>query len=107
MGHGRDQVVPRYEVDDGIPVGGFTGARSFSPLESGRTFIDFRPFYRSQQIDGNDISTTISTNGIDFGLTWDNRDFPTNPARGQSVTLALSRDFGAFDSSDSWTVLQA
>ena len=107
IGHGRDQVVPRYEVLDGIPIGGFTGARSLNPLESGRAFVDFRPFYRSQQIDGDDISTTISTNGVDLGLTWDNRDFPTNPARGQNVTLALSRDFGAFNSSDSWTVWQA
>jgi hypothetical protein len=105
-GHGRDQIVPRYELIDGLPVGGFTGARSLNPLDSGRAFVDFRPFYRSQQIDGNDLSTTISTNGIDLGLTWDNRDFPTNPARGQSVTLALSRDFGAFNSSDAWTVWQ-
>jgi hypothetical protein len=106
IGHGRDQVVPRYEVVDGLPVGGFTGARSLNPLASGRSFVDFRPFYRSQQIDGNDVSTTISTNGVDLGLTWYNRDFPTNPARGQSVSLGLSRDFGALNSSDSWTVWQ-
>ena len=77
-----------------------------NPLESGRSFVDLRPFYRSQEIDGDDLSTTISTNGVDLGLTWDNRDFPPNPARGQSVTLGVSRDFGLFDSSDSWTVLQ-
>jgi hypothetical protein len=107
LGHGRDQVVPRYELVDGLPVGGFTGARSLNPLASSRTFVDVRPFYRSQQIDGDDVSATVSTNGIDFGLTWDNRDFPTNPARGQSVSLALSRDFGAFNSSDTWTVWHA
>jgi hypothetical protein len=88
IGHGRDQVVPRYELLDGLSVGGFTSARSLDPLASGRAFVDFRPFYRSQQIDGDNISTTISINGIDLGLTWDNRDFPTNPARGQSVSLA-------------------
>jgi hypothetical protein len=107
IGHGRDQIVPRYEMVDGLPIGGFTGAESLNPLKSGRAFVDFRPFYRSQEIDGDDVSTTISTNGIDLGLTWDNRDFPTNPARGQSVSLAVSRDFGAFNSSEPWTVLQA
>jgi outer membrane protein assembly factor BamA len=106
-GHGREQVVPRYDVVDGLPVGGFTGARSLNPLESGRAFVDFRLFYRSQEITGDDVSSTISTNGVDLGLTWDNRDFPPNPARGQSVTLGLSRDFGAFNSSSSWTVRQA
>jgi len=107
IGHGRDEVLPRYDVIDGLAVGGFTGARSLNPLESGRSFVDLRPFYRSQEIDGDDLSTTISTNGLDLGLTWDNRDFPVNPARGQSVTLGVSQDFGLFDSSDSWTVLQA
>ena len=106
IGHGREEVIPRYEVVDGLAIGGFTGARSLSPLQSGRTFVDLRPFYRSQEIDGDDLSTTISTNGVDLGLRWDNRDFPFNPARGQSVTLGVSRDFGLFDSSDPWTVLQ-
>jgi hypothetical protein len=106
LGHGRDQIIPRYELVDGLPIGGFTGARSLNPLDSGRTFVDFRPFFRSQQIDGDDISTTVSTNGIDVGLAWDNRDFPINPARGQGVSLMLSQDFGAFNSSDSWTVWQ-
>ncbi len=106
-GHGRTQIVPRYKVVDGLAVGGFTGARSLNPLASGRAFIDVRPFYRSQEIDGDDVSRTVSTNGTDLGLTWDNRDFPVNPSRGQSVALGLSRDFGAFNSSDSWTVMQA
>jgi hypothetical protein len=105
IGHGREEILPRYDVVDGLAVGGFTGAASLNPLESGRSFVDFRPFYRSQEIDGDDLS--ISTNGVDLGLTWDNRDFPANPARGQSVTLGVSRDFGLLDSSGSWTVLQA
>ena len=107
IGHGRDQVIPDYELVDGIPVGGFTGARSLNPLDSGRTFVDFRPFYRSQEIDGDDVQTTINTNGLDLGLTWDNRDFPHNPARGQSIRLAFSQDFGWFNSSGPWTVWQA
>ena len=106
IGDGREQVLPAYDVVDGVAVGGFTGAKALNPLQSGRTFVDLRPFYRSQEIDGDDVSTTVSTNGVEFGLTWDNRDFRPNPARGQSVALGVSRDFGLFDSSDSWTVLQ-
>jgi hypothetical protein len=107
IGHGRDQIIPHYDIVDGLPVGGFSGAASLNPLRSGRAFVDVRPFYRSQEIDGSDVRAEINTNGIDFGLTWDNRDFPINPARGQSVTLGLSRDFGAFNSSSSWTFWQA
>lgn len=107
IGSGGEQVVPNYKLVDGLAVGGFTGARSLNPLESGRSFIDVRPFYRSQEIDGDDLATTINTNGLDLGLTWDNRDFPNNPARGQSVALAYSRDFGLFNSSGAWSVWQA
>lgn len=71
--------MPGYDVLDGLAVGGLTGVRSLNPLESGRSFVDLRPFYRAQEIDGDDLSTTISTNGVDLGLDWDNRDFPPNP----------------------------
>ena len=105
IGDGRE-VLPRYDVVDGLAVGGFTGAQALNPLQSGRTFVDLRPFYRSQQIESHGVSTTVSTNGLEFGLTWDNRDFPRNPAHGQSVALGVSRDFGLFDSEGSWSVLQ-
>jgi len=36
---------------------------------------------------------------------YDNRDFPTNPEKGSLLKLRLWRDFGWFDSDDSWTVV--
>ncbi len=107
IGHGRDQIIPDYEVLDGLLYSGATGGTSLNPLESGRSFFELRPFYRSQEIDGTHTDEKLRTNGIDLGYFWENRDFPPNPSRGNALTLKLSRDFGLLNSSESWTVLQA
>ncbi len=107
IGHGRDQVIPEYEVRDGLLVSGATGGTSLNPLESGRSFVAIRPFQRSLDIDSDDFTGDIRTNGVDLIFFWDNRDFPYNPSDGNGVRLQVSRDFGFFDSSDSWTVVQA
>jgi hypothetical protein len=107
VGHGRDQIIPDYDVLDGFLYSGATGGESWNPLESGRSFIDLRPFYRSQEVDGESVNGELRTNGIDLAYFWDNRDFRNNPSRGNALTLKLSRDFGLLDSSESWTVLQA
>lgn len=103
MGHGQDQVISEYRQSRGMLESGATGATSLNPFASGRTFLELRPFYRSQQIDGDYISSTNRTNGIDLSLFWDNRDFPVNPAAGNSLRVRFSRDFGILGSSSSWS----
>ncbi|MCU0839610.1 MAG: BamA/TamA family outer membrane protein [Rhodospirillales bacterium] len=108
VGSGEEQIIPDYQLDRGLLVGGATGAKSFNPLASGRTFASLRPFYRNQQIDTEDIDQDeFRTNGIDVAMFWDNRDFPPNPSQGQGVRFEWSRDFGLFDSNASWTALEA
>ncbi|WP_171060838.1 hypothetical protein [Poseidonocella sp. HB161398] len=107
IGHGRDQIIPDYKVLDGALYSGATGAASLDPFESGRSFFEIRPFQRALDIDGEDFDGDIRTNGVDVAYFWDNRDFPYNPSAGNGVRLQYSRDFGLFDSSDSWTVVQA
>ena len=82
-----------------------TGGRSLNPFESGQCFLELRPFYRSLEIDGDHIDEDLKTNGLDFALFWDNRDFFSNPSKGNSLKVRISRDFGWFNSSDSWTNL--
>jgi len=103
-GYGRDHLINEYVVHGGILESGASGGKSWDPVESGKTFLQVRPFYRSQQINGDDIDTKQKTNGFDFSVLWDNRDFHPNPSRGNSVIVKASRDFGWFDSSNSWTV---
>ncbi len=82
IGHGKDEIIGTFRMERGLLVSGATGGDSWNPLVSGKTYLEMRPFYRSQQIDGDEIDDTTKTNGIDFSFFWDNRDFFANPSRG-------------------------
>ncbi len=107
MGHGKDQIISTYEVDRGMLKSGATGARSWNPLASGKTYLELVPFYRALKAESDDIGDfELRTNGVDFSIYWDNRDFPANPSQGHSLRAKVSRDFDRFNSSNSWTAYQ-
>ena len=56
--------------------------------------------------DGDAVDEDFKTNGLDFEVFWDNRDYFQNPSRGQGVFFRVSRDFGWLDSDESWTNLE-
>ncbi len=102
IGHGRDEIIGRYQIEDGLLVSGPTGGTSMNPLESGNTFLEVRPFYRWLQVDADDFDTDLKSNGLDFSVFWDNRDFYANPTRGFGLRGRHSRDFGWLDSNNAW-----
>jgi outer membrane protein assembly factor BamA len=106
IGGGRDEIITTYKMQDGLLISEPKGGTSVNPFKSGRSYLQLRPFYRSQQIEGDDVDAKTKTNGFDFSLYVDNRDFYANPSRGFSLMGKASRDFGWFDSSDSWTNLE-
>ena len=106
IGHGRDEIITTYKIKDGLLISEPRGGASLNPFKSGRSYLELRPFYRSQEIDGDDVDTTVKTNGLDLSLFWDNRDFAANPSKGFGLRGKVSRDFGWFNSSDSWTNLE-
>ena len=107
IGSGRDQVLPAYRFSEGLLVGGASGGRAFNPLSSGRTYVEVMPFYRSMNIRNDDLDSALNTNGLDFSLFWDNRNYPANPSSGSGLSLKVTRDFGWANSSGSWTALNA
>ncbi len=118
IGAGKESPPHRYITRDGLLVDGSTHQGSWNPRTSGRTLIYFRPFYqrRTMEIDALNVGLIppeaglqegdepdISTNGIEVGIKYDNRDFTPNPAQGSLSQFRVTRDFGWFDSSNSWT----
>ncbi|MCF6312535.1 MAG: hypothetical protein L3J39_08790 [Verrucomicrobiales bacterium] len=106
IGHGKNDILHTYHVRNGLLPDDkdITGGEAFNPFTSGRTFITFTPFYRSQEYDKdvNDILLS-SSNGIQAGLLWNNKDFEASPSRGEEIEFIARRDFGLFNSDDSWT----
>jgi hypothetical protein len=106
IGHGKDTIINTYVIDRGLLKSGASGATSWNPLTSGRTYFELLPFYRWQEINGDDGDREVKTNGLEFSLFRDNRDFVPNPSQGSALRIDVTRDFGWVNSSDSWTVLQ-
>ena len=107
IGHGKDEIIGTYKMDRGLLKSGAQGGTSLNPLASGMTYLQMRPFYRSQQVDGNHVDETTKTNGSDFSLFIDNRDYYANPSKGYGLLGKVSRDFGLLNSDNSWTNLES
>jgi hypothetical protein len=107
IGQGRDTVINTYVLDQGLLAEGATGGdQCFNPLESGRTYVELETFYRNQTVDAEYLDSVLRTNGLRLSLRYDNRDFAVNPSRGNALRMSVSRDFGAFDSTGSWTAVE-
>ncbi len=109
IGSGRAQIRPDPELEDGLLVGQPNRTGTWNPLESGRTVIQFEPFYRNQSAESGDDDREVElrSNGIKLGLFHDNTDYPINPSTGSRQRIAVARDFDWFDSTGAWTSMEA
>ena len=106
MGHGRDHIINTFRVKDGLLVSGAAGGHSWNPLESGRTMIEFMPFFREGTFDFEIEHSANNTSGFELALAFENTDFFPNPSKGYNLRLALSRDPDVSDSRDTWTFVE-
>jgi hypothetical protein len=106
IGHGTDNIINEYHVRDGFLTSRQPGGDLWNPFESGRTYFQVEPFYRRQSIETDFMKDAVNTNGMKFSVLYDNTDFRINPSKGSSQKVTVGRDFGLFDSSDPWTVIE-
>jgi len=108
IGAGRDNPLTVYRTRKGMRLSPPQGGRTWNPLESGKTVIGTRYFYRYRDLKelNEEDKVTANTNGIEIWLDHDNTDFLPNPTFGSRQKLTIIRDFGWFDSANSWTNLQ-
>jgi hypothetical protein len=103
IGTGRQRILPAFQFDRGLLLDGANSDDTFNPWRNGLTWVELMPFFRSQSVENDRVDIDQATNGVELGLFYDNRDIGSNPSRGESVRLRVARDWGLFDSSDSWT----
>ncbi len=105
-GHGKNHVINRVKVKEGLRISDPVGGQSWNPLNSGRTYILVEPFYRKQEIELDEGIRRLRSNGVKFELRHDNTDFILNPSKGSKKSVSVTRDWGFFRSSDEWTHLE-
>jgi Omp85 superfamily domain len=106
IGEGRDEIIETIKIDNGFPVDlSKAEPNSLNFTEHGRTYLEVVPFYRNLSLDNDEDFRNLKTNGLEFNIKWDNRDFKANPTEGHSITTKSAFDFGLFDSTNSWNSL--
>lgn len=107
VGAAKDNPLTVHKTSKGMRLSAPQGGKEWNPLASGKTILGTRYFYRYrdlQEIEREEL-LSASTNGLEVWLDYDNTDFLPNPTFGSRQKLTVSRDFGWFDSSNSWTNL--
>ncbi len=91
------------DPDSAVRTGGW------NPLESGRTILELRPFYRDQDFEDADSGAPLEnkTAGVRVTLEYDNTDWYNNPSSGTNQQITWARDWGVMDDFPSWTAIQA
>ncbi|MCB0343850.1 MAG: BamA/TamA family outer membrane protein [Bdellovibrionales bacterium] len=107
LGDSEDKPIDEYILKRGLLVEGASGSGPFNPLKSGKTTAKLEWFWRSPGYDFDEFNDFYYTNGLKFQTTYDNTDFYTNPSTGSRVRAAIARDFGMFNSTNTWTTLRA
>jgi hypothetical protein len=103
IGGGKDGLR-HPKLAGGLPVEGTGEGPSWNPLESGKTFIEMKPFWREQSVDGDEGEIDQKTNGSQFSLYRDNTDFWKNPSQGSTTRLRWTEDWGWSNSSNPYYV---
>ena len=108
IGIARDNPVTIYNLDRGLPGNDVNVPGRWNPLEGGKTIASVKFFSRYQDLEESSQEDLLiaRTNGLELVLEHDNTDFLRNPTRGSRQKFTLTRDFGWFNSSNSWTNLQ-
>ena len=109
IGNARDDVVAVFHLDEGLLDSGPVGGEVWNPLVSGRTTFSTKAFFHYRDLDnvGHPDQLSVNSNGLEFKLDYNNTDFLRNPARGSRQQIRITRDFGWFNSSTSWTNIEA
>jgi hypothetical protein len=107
IGTAQEDAIHTYFVQQGMLVENPMGAGSWNPFDSGRTYLELTPFYRSESVRTDAGREFRRTNGVEFSVIYDNRNFHANPSRGSRQSLSVLRDWNLWDSSNAWTSLEA
>lgn len=107
LGHGRDTIVSRYVIENGLLLKGASGGETWNPFSSGRTTLSLKPGWRKQTLEKDELEVPFETFNVEVALEYDNYDFPFNPTRGSRQRVSFKRDFDDDPNLGDWEVWTA
>jgi len=103
IGAARKQAMMTYHLTGGMLQGDGTGGDTWNPLKAGVTTLMVRQFNQLQSFETEFGIFERPIHPMEFGIGYDNTDYPNNPSEGSSQFLSVTRDFGWGDALFPWT----
>lgn len=105
-GASRGDSMQHYILKNGLLQSAPVGGDTWNPIENGVTTLLLRQFnrYRSFEFEAGDRDATVHP--VEIAVSYDNTDFPGNPAKGSSQYLGITHDFGWLESPYEWTFVE-
>ena len=103
IGAARQKAMMTYHVTGGMLKGDGTGGDSWNPLKAGVTTLMVRQFNQTMSFETGYGKFERPIHPMEFGIGYDNTDYPNNPSEGSSQFFSLTRDFGWGDALFPWT----
>ena len=107
LGSAKSSSMMDYQLKGGMLQSEPTGGSMWNPLESGVTILLLKQYNRYQSYEPEGLGKVDGTiHPLQFGIYYNNTDFPTNPSTGSSQYLAYTHDFGWLDSEETWSFIE-
>jgi hypothetical protein len=107
LGSAKSNSMMDYRLKRGMLASTPSGGDTWNPLESGVTVLLLKQYnrYQSYKPEGLDeVDGTIHP--FQFGIYYDNTDFPANPSYGCSQYLAYTQDFAWLEPEETWSFVE-
>ncbi len=106
IGSIRNKSVAEYHLKDGLLTSGATGGDFWNPLKTGVTVLLLKQsnHYQNYSTPEGELEGTIHP--LQFGILYNNTDFPANPSKGSSQFFGITHDFGWLKSKEKWTFIE-
>jgi hypothetical protein len=103
IGAARQKGMMTYHLKGGILQGKGTGGTTWNPLKGGVTTLMVRQYNQLESFETEFGEFERTIHPVEFGIGYNNTDFPTNPSTGSSQFFSVKRDFGWGDAEFPWT----
>ncbi len=106
IGATSDKGFIHYKTRNGLLVSKPSGGEEWNPLTSGSSVIVLRQFNRYQSFEEQDRVLDGAVHALEFGILYDNTDFPVNPSKGSKQYISISHDAAWLQSDHEWTFVE-
>ncbi len=105
-GAARNDAMQHYTLKGGLLQSRPVGGDAWNPLQNGVTTLLLRQYNRYRSFEFTEGERDATVHPLEFAVSYNNTDFPSNPSKGSAQYISITRDFGWLESPYEWTFME-